>query len=349
MLPRVFTLAQIQAALAHDPQSSAAQVVDAIEQCFVNMSSGRATVAPVVHLGPFDPTGALVNDACVKCGFVNADAGGEHFVVKIASGGFAHNRERGLPTADGLMVVFSQTTGMLEGLLLDQGYLTDLRTAAAGAVAARYLAPPDLQCIGVLGSGIQARFQVRLLASVTACRNVVMWGRSPERTREACADVEAMGLGFSCRAVGSAAEVAAQSRLIVTTTSSKKFLLRRRDVRPGTHITAVGADGIGKQELDPAIVGDADVVVADSRRQCVEFGELSHAVTAGLLVDANVIELGAFISGARVKGSQNLRRQRDDMRITVFDSTGVGIQDVAISSLVLKKLVAHGGDATSRL
>ena len=164
----VFNLSQIQRALTSD-----ADVVDAIARCFVQLAEGRVQLAPVVHLGPFDTRGKLTNDACIKSGLVT---GGENFVIKIATGGFSDNRLLSLPTADGIMCVFSQKTGLLDGILLDEGFLTDLRTAAAGAVAARYLAPRSLNHIGVVGTGVQARFQVRMLAGVVTCRSVLVWG-----------------------------------------------------------------------------------------------------------------------------------------------------------------------------
>jgi ornithine cyclodeaminase len=272
-----------------------------------------------------------MNDACIKSGAVT---GGEDFVVKIATGGFSDNQKLGLPTADGIMCVFSQKTGLVDGILLDEGYLTDLRTAAAGAVAARYLAPRALKHIGVIGTGIQARFQVRLLASETTCRSVLVWGRSKTRAEETCRDIEKLGLGFTARACGSPREVAAEARLIVTTTSASAPILWHTDIHPGTHINAVGADGLGKQELDLEICALADLCVADSRQQCVEFGELSHACNASKLSPDSVVELGDLIlePGARRRGGDG------DQRVTVFDSTGVGIQDVAIASMVLGAL-----------
>ena len=332
MTGRVFTLAQIKRALL----KSDADIVDSIARCFVQLAEGNVQLAPVVHLGPFDASGKLTNDACIKSGAVRGD---DHFVVKIATGGFSNNRALGLPTADGIMCVFGQKTGLLEAILLDEGYLTDLRTAAAGAVAARYLGPlHGLSHIGVIGTGIQARFQVRLLASETKCRSVLVWGRDRKRADQTCQDIEDMGLGYTARTCDSPSEVAALSRLIITTTSASEPILSHKDIQPGTHITAIGADGIGKQELDVEICARADLCVADSRAQCTGFGELSHACKASMLSPHSVVELGQLIlEEGRVPGSQR-RGGIDDRRVTVFDSTGVGIQDVAIATMALRAL-----------
>ena len=341
----VYTLEQIENALA---QSSDADIIDTIETCFIQLSKGRAQLAPVVHLGPFDPSGRLTNDACIKSGSIQDE---QHFVVKVATGGFSDNVALGLPTADGLMAVLSQRTGLLEGILMDRGYLTDLRTAAAGAVAARYLAPMDVEHIGIVGTGRQALMQTRFLASVTSCRSVLVWGRTEAHAKKTCADIEALGLGFTARICASLSELANKSRLIVTTTSASTPLLFREDVQPGTHITAMGADGLGKQELDPDICARANLCVADSRAQCVSFGELSHACKASTLQESNVIELGDLIMTERQQTGTYSRQDVGDSRITVFDSTGVGVQDVAIASMTLRllKSLVSGRDNRARL
>ena len=338
--PRVYNLAEIERALPDLDTVIASQAA-----AFIAYSSGRADVAPVQHLDFGNP-----GDYCVKSGFLK---GGASFVVKVAGGGFHNNAAKGLPTYDGCMLVFSQTTGLLEGLLLDKGYLTDLRTAAACALAARVLAPADLECIGVVGTGIQCRWQLRLLRAATRCRRVLICGRSAAKLDAAKRDVErgwpedggGAGGGFRVETTRDVADVCRRCRLIVTTTSAKAPVLTAAHaamLRPGTHITAMGSDGIGKQELDAAVLARAAVVVADSREQCCSFGEVSHALAAGALARAAVRELGELVSGAGgANGDAAAARGREG--ISIFDSTGVAVQDVAVAELAFNTLERRGG------
>ena len=250
-------------------------IIQIIADSFALLDSGNVDLAPVVHLGPFDVSNrGQMDDACIKAGSIR---GGDHFVIKIATGGFSNNLDIGLPTSDGLMIVFSQKTGQCEGVLLDEGWLTDVRTAAAGAVAAQLLAPVDVKKIGVVGTGIQARFQLLLLKRVTTCRSVLLWGRNNKRTKECKVDLERMG--FQVTIATSIKMLTKDSQHIITTTSSTSPLLMDEWVQPGTHITAVGADGIGKQELDPYLLLRANLVVCDEINQCQSFGECSHVLT----------------------------------------------------------------------
>eukprot|EP00729_Bicosta_minor_P013633 gene13633-6802_t len=244
-------------------------VINAMAEAFISYSKGQCEVAPVQHL---QFNGEESGDFCVKSGFVK---GGGHMVVKIAGGGFPGYG------SSGLMAVFSQTTGVLDGILLDNGWLTDLRTAAAGALFAKHLAPKDVSAIGVLGTGVQARFQLLLLKEVTECRRVVLWGRRQEG-RDSCA-ADLAKLGYDVTTTESVGDVTAQCNLIVTVTSSTEALIKEEHaLLPGTHINAFGSDGVGKQELDASVLARADLVVADSLEQCCAFGEVSHAVAANV-------------------------------------------------------------------
>lgn len=291
--------------------------IAAMEQAFVAYSAGQTVIPPIGHLVFDEPRG----DTCIKYGY---EKGAETFVVKIASG-FYDNPARGLPVSTGIMVVFCQQTGTPQAVLLDNGYLTDLRTGAAGAVAARHVGPAEVEHIGILGSGTQARFQLRALADVTDCREVSVWGRDQERC-EAFAD-EMKEHGFRVR-VTSLDALCEAANLIVTTTPSHEPLLAADQVRPGTHITAVGSDGPGKQELASDLLGRADHVVADSLSQCSEVGEVRHALAAGAIEREAIVELGTCIEARPWQ-----RRPQD---ITVADLTGVAIQDVAIATAVLR-------------
>ncbi|MEZ2311646.1 ornithine cyclodeaminase family protein [Paraburkholderia sp. RCC_158] len=261
-------------------------------------------------------------DCCVKSAYVE---GQPAFFVKVSTG-FYRNAEHGLPTNDGLVLALSATTGEPLVLLQDQGWLTGIRTALAGAIVARLLAPVEVRAIGIVGTGEQARLQLRYLASVVPCRKAIVWGRSAMQLEAFRAD--AARLGYDVRVTLDAEKLARSANLIVTTTASRAPILRREWIQRGTHVTAVGADAPGKQELDAAIVGDADCVVVDSLKQCAAYGELAHAIAAGLRAPDDTVELGSALAvGRRVRG--------DDRQITVADLTGLAVQDAAAAACVL--------------
>ena len=185
------------------------------------------------------PVGELVLDdgeVHIKYGAIGGD---RYYVIKIASG-FYGNATRGLPSSNGLMLVFRVDTGEPEALLLDEGWLTDVRTAVAGAIGARVLARPDVERIGVLGTGTQARLQVQHLGPLFKTRSVVVWGRDPIRLERYRTDMASAG--FLVEVVRTPAAVARSADLIVTTTPSTEPLLHAADIRPGTHINAIGSD-----------------------------------------------------------------------------------------------------------
>jgi len=293
------------------------QVIAAMERAFVAYSKGEAVVPPVGHLDFEDPPG----DCHIKYGYIK---GGDTFTVKIATG-FWNNPQRGLASGSGVVLVFSSETGILQTIFQDEGYLTDIRTAAAGAVAAKYLAPERIDCIGIIGAGLQARLQLEYLREVTACRRVKLWARAADRARALKVP------GFDIEVAASPAAVAASARLIVTTTASKAWLLGAVDVRPGTHITALGADGGGKQELEPRLFALAKLRAVDSLSQCSKYGDSSYALAQGLIELPDLVELG------RVIEDKALRRSSDE-DISIADLTGVAVQDMAIAELALQGL-----------
>ncbi len=298
----------------------ASELIEEIAQGFIAYTAGQVVVPPVGYLGFTEPPG----DVHLKYGYVK---GGEVFVIKVAAG-FPQNSERGLPTGDGCMLVFSSHTGFLLAVLLDRSRLTDLRTAAAGAVAARALAPQAVSRIGILGSGVQARLQPLMLKQVTGCREIALHGRSAERVATCAADLGAMG--FHVTVCTSAEDVAASAELLVTTTASRAAHFRAEAVRPGTHITGVGADAPGKQELDVALFARAEVVVADSITQCADHGDLAPALAAGTITLDRVRELGAVLADPSLG-------RTSDQQISIADLTGVAVQDIVIASHVLRR------------
>jgi ornithine cyclodeaminase len=313
--PRVVSAAACERAVSEP------ELIEEIARGFIAYTAKQVVVPPVGHLALTDPPG----DVHIKYGYVR---GGEVFVVKVASG-FPGNSAAGLPTGDGCMLVFSSRTGLLQAVLLDRSRLTDIRTAAAGAVAARALAPRTISRIGVIGTGVQARLQPRMLRQVTACREIVLYGRSRERAAACVADLTAAG--FRVEQCTTADDVVQRSDLIVTTTASREALFHASSVHPGTHITAVGADAPGKVELDPALFARAAVVVADSIAQCADHGDLAPALAARTISLDRVRELGAVLADPA------LGRTSED-EITIADLTGVAVQDIVIAEHVLRRL-----------
>ena len=292
---------------------SPSAVIRAMEEGFIAYSRDEAVVPPVGHLEFTEPPG----DCHIKYGYIRGD---DTFTIKAATG-FYRNPEIGLPSSNGMMVVFSARTGEPLAVLQDEGYLTDYRTAAAGAVAAKHLAPPNVEYIGMVGAGTQAHLQLELVKEVTDCRRVLLWARSAERARAFRED------GFEIAVAESMRELCARCRLIVTTTPSRQPLVLAEDVKPGTHITAVGADGAGKQEIDARVFAGA-LCVVDSRVQCSQFGDSSHALKAGVIGAEDLVEIGELLQ------NPNLGR-RDAEQVTIADLTGVAVQDIQIAKIAM--------------
>ena len=318
--PRVVRLDEIRSAV------DIPRLIDEVAEGFVAYSSGSVVVPPVAHLGFDEPRG----DVHIKYGYIQDD---DVFVIKIADG-FDGNPSIGLPPGDGMLLVFDRRTGMARAVLLDHAYLTDLRTAAAGAVVARALAPRVVARIGVIGTGVQGHLQLELLRSVTDCRSAMVYGRSSERAARYVSDMAEHG--FDVSIAPDADSLAAACDIIITATTARAPLFGAGSVRPGTHVSAFGADSPGKQELDPALMARADVVVADSLSQTAEHGELAHALKTGAVTMERVHELG------RVIRDPSLGRTSDD-QITVCDMTGVAVQDIVAAKHVLAQLARTVG------
>jgi ornithine cyclodeaminase len=309
---RIMDKAQIVA--AYRPELAAQMVSDGL----VAYSQGRTQLPPVQHFVFPQANG----DCCVKSGYLEGD---QLFVVKVASG-FYHNPKFGLESTQGVMMAFSAESGVPVALLLDDGWLTSMRTALAGRLAASLLAPRRVDAIGIVGTGTQARLQLLALQAVTPGREVVVWGRSARETGRFREEFEAEG--YRVTPTQDAQLLARACRLIVTCTPSSRAILESAWIQPGTHITAAGADSVGKQELAAELVARADIVAVDSVAQCAEYGEAQHALRAGLLPRERLVELGQLLAGG---GAARL----DDRQITIADLTGLAIQDVQIAKSVL--------------
>jgi ectoine utilization protein EutC len=299
------------------------EAIVAVESAFAELAAGRAVMPGVINLDLEDVRGEVhIKSAHLR--------GNENYVIKVASG-FYRNPERGLPVGNGLMLLFEAETGRLRCVLFDNGYVTEMRTGAAGAVAAKYLARDPVEAVGIVGSGVQARYQFRALLEVRMVREARVWSPNPGHVRDYVAEMSALFPRVRLRAVASCEEAVRGSDIVITATPSRAPLVRADWVSPGTHITALGSDGPDKQELGVGVLGIAGKIFCDSIAQCEKLGEVHHALAAGAIARDRITgELGEIILGRRAG-------RESDAEITVADLTGLGVQDAAAAALVYRK------------
>ncbi|WP_375779103.1 ectoine utilization protein EutC [Bradyrhizobium sp. ma5] len=301
--------------------------VQCVESAFHSLATKAVMMPPIMRLEIPEYRG----EVDVKAAYV---PGIEGFAVKV-SPGFFDNPKIGLPSVNGLMVLLSSVTGLMQGLLLDNGYLTNVRTAAAGAVAAKHLARKDASVAAIVGTGVQARLQLEALAMVRPIREARIWGRTPSKAQTVARELSAK-FGFPIMAHADLRTAVAGSHIIVTTTPSAMPILKAAWMEPGQHITAMGADAEHKNEIDPMAIARADLYVADSLKQTRRLGELHHAIAAGLVTDKAIFpELGELIAVSKPG-------RTSEMQITMADLTGTGIQDTSIASLAFSRAEATG-------
>ncbi|MFW6209362.1 MAG: cyclodeaminase [Spirochaetota bacterium] len=292
-------------------------VIKAIETGFSELQKGNATVPPIMMIPVPEKTGEVdVKSAYIK--------GIKRLAIKVASG-FFENNKIGLPSASGQMLVLSSETGYLDGVLLDNGYLTQVRTGAAGAVAAKFLAPENATNAGVIGSGTQARYQMRALALVCNIKTIRMFSLDSDEVRDAYVEEMSKELGIKVIKAADAEEVVRESDVVVTTTPARNGYIKAAWLHPGLHITAMGSDTEEKQELESAVLGKADILACDLKSQVFRLGETRSAIEDGVLTENSPIrELGEMINGVQPG-------RESDEQITVCDLTGVGVQDTMIA------------------
>ncbi|MXQ08344.1 cyclodeaminase [Alphaproteobacteria bacterium GH1-50] len=308
----ILTEAELRAAVPLDLAA-----VDVVERAFAALASGRVVMPPILSMEIAEANG----EVDVKTAYI---PGFDGFAIKV-SPGFFDNPKLGLPSLNGLMILFSARTGLVEALFLDNGYLTDVRTAAAGAVAARHLAPATVECAGVIGTGVQARLQIEAAHLVRPFERVEVWGRNTVSAEGCAADISAR-LGIPATSQPDPARLVANSQLVVTTTPAREPVLRAEWLHPGLHITAMGSDQAGKNEIDPQALAAADLYVCDRVAQCEVSGELEAAHIAGVLVEP--VELGDIVAGVAPG-------RTSPEAITICDLTGTGAQDTAIATHAL--------------
>ncbi len=289
---RILTLDQIHASL--DDSKS----IDCMRAALIAHARGECSTPMPMHLD----IGA--GEVHMKSSYRR---GGKYFVLKMAT----TFEGRG----NGMMLLASAETGEPVAYLSDAGHLTDIRTGAVAAFVARELRRKD-QTIGILGTGIQARLTARFHARVLPLKRIYLWGRTRDHVETCAAEIRDFVPDVAVMPNPSA--VAAATRFIVTCTAAREPLLLDPDIEPGTHITALGSDSAGKQELDPAILRAAQLLLVDSLAQCRTLGELQHAPDQS----ARAVEIGAFIENPHAAES------------SVADLTGLGVEDLFIAESV---------------
>lgn len=311
---KFYTLDEIKEAEKYVPQ-----LIEALKKAYIAYSTGKATVPPVGLLHFDVPEG----NTYIKYGYLQGD---DSFVIKVFNG-FPENSKEGLRTGDGFIGVFDAKTGFIKAFLLEQGWLTCLRTAAAAFLTAKYLGPKDIKAIGICGTGTVATEIMELLPYYTDVKNVYVYGNSAKHTEEFVKKYERNGYDIKAADMNTICD---NCNLIFTATTSKTPLITASMVKPGTHITGIGADAGGKNEIAADVFKKADMVVVDSCSQCFVDGDTSFALKAGAVKVGDVIELGNLL----LEGKGRI----DENQITVCDLTGIAVQDIAAAEMVCEIL-----------
>ncbi len=299
-----------------------AAAFEAVQAVFAAMARGDARNFPVIReeLGHAD---ALYG---FKSGFDRAG-----LALGLKSGGYwPGNEGRGLTNHQSTVFLFDADSGRLKAVV-GGNYLTAIRTAAASAVSIRHLSRPDSKVLGMIGAGHQSAFQMRAACEQRDFERVVGWNFHPEMLSRLADTAAEIGLPFEEVSLD---ELGAQADVIITITSSFAPILKAAQVRPGTHVACMGTDTVGKQEVEAELVARARLFT-DEVAQSVSLGECQHAVAAGMIGEGDITEIGAVINGTAPG------RQSDD-QITLFDGTGVGLQDLAVAEAALQLAIESG-------
>lgn len=299
---------------------------DPIKDAYIAVTDGRCDLPPVGYLGFPDAKG----DCHIKYGHI---AGDSVFVIKIATG-FYDNPSKGLASSNGIMLALSAETGEVMAILQDEGYLTDLRTGIGAALATKAGCRGDAHRVGVVGTGVQARIQIRCLNALMPDAGLVfsVWGRSEKKMRQLAQDLAAHQISVTVQP--DLETLCVNADILLTTTAAKTPLIRSSWISDGTHITASGADAPGKQELDSALTARADLLILDSDAQCIDHGEVAIPAEAGLLSPDRYRTLGKVLSGQQAGRSA-------PSQVTIADLTGLGSQDIAIARTALDAYARH--------
>lgn len=300
------------------------KIILEIEKSFIEYSNNNISSLPISHY-QFNDKKA---DIHIKSGMMKSD---NYFFIKIASGFYDNASKYSISNSQGAIVVINTNTGIPEIILNDQGYLTDIRTAIAGVICAKYLAPININSVGIFGYGIQSFLQAKFLKiQFPQLKNLYLYGRNKFKFDEIKQKFD--NLGYQVNISDSAYFVAQNCNLLVTTTPACEPILFGDFIRPGTHITAIGADDGIKQELDISVFKKASHVFVDSIEQCLQYGDSSHAEKANVTLKNKITEIGKLI-----KTTNHYERNESD--ITISDLTGLAAQDIFISKYILETLI----------
>ena len=312
----VIPKADIQAAVTEE------EILEATRQALIAQAEG------LVHSPP--PGQLLLEAANGDCHIkYGAMSGADSFAIKVATG-FYDNPTKGLPVTNGLILVMDARTGQPVCLLDDEGWLTNMRTAAAGALAAGAAAPDKISALGIIGAGEQAELQALWTAGLLNISDIHIWARRQEQAEGLAARLK--GRELKARAAAATVDLLADCNLVMTCTPAKAPLFPADEVRPGSHIVALGADSPGKQELDPALFARAALILTDSRAQALDHGDFGHAAACR----PGRGRMPPLIWGMSSMGNARAGRRTD--QITIADLTGIAAQDIAMADLVRRKL-----------
>ena len=295
--------------------------IECVEQAFHALATMAVAMPPIMRLDIVENNGEIDVKTAYIPGFNN-------LAIKISTG-FFDNPKIGLPSSDALMVLFNTRTGIIEALLLENSYLTNVRTAAAGAIAAKYLSRADSRNAAIIGAGSQAELQLEALTLVRDIESATLWGRDVAKA-EASASRLSQRLNLPVNVCDSVQAATANADIIVTTTPAQQPLLLAEHVKPGQHITSMGSDAEHKNEIDPLIIADKASYFCDRLSQVQALGELHHAIEQGMVKATDSFpEIGQVIA-------RQAPGRVDDEQITLCDLTGTGIQDTAIATLAYR-------------
>jgi ornithine cyclodeaminase len=300
-------------------------LIESAEVAFTAQATGLASTPAYINL----PIGE--HFAHYKAGYLK---GSKYFAMKY-SGGFWANPDYGLPVDFGYVILHAAQTGKPEIMFADGGLITDYRTAAAGAVAAKYASRENSAVVGVIGTGMQARLQAEALPYVRPdIRTVRVWGRNPDHLKLYVDEMSVKLPNITFLGVPTAMEAATGVDILITATFSREPIVKALWIMPGTHITAVGACAPYMQEHEPAVLTKADKIYADSIEKCASDGELHHALGEKTIAREKITgELGQLILGTAPG-------RVTDQEITFVDLVGLGIQDATAAEYLLQKYIS---------
>ena len=300
--------------------------IECVEQAFHALATKSVVMPPIMRLDIIEHSGEID----VKTAYV---PGFKSLAIKISTGYF-DNPKIGLPTSDALMVLFNTRTGIIEALLLENSYLTNVRTAAAGAIAAKYLSRADSRSVAILGAGAQADLQLEAVTLVRDIESATIWARDSAKAATLAARLSDR-LNLPVSVSDSVQAATAEADIIVTTTPAHEPILLAEHIRPGQHITAMGSDAEHKNEIESSIVAEKTKYFCDRLSQVQALGELHHAIEQGMIsANDSFTEIGQVIA-------QQAPGRMDIDEITLCDLTGTGIQDTAIATLAYRLCQQH--------